>query len=201
MRWWFIFLLATSSFAADFDENTRWDLSTKLGFTLGRVTKEGSTTLAEATYDFSGIPLAIALNHDLSKFVSLSEEIQLMMDFLNRSISRIGLSESVLINLFGGARRLVSNYGNIVVIRKTGFNVSLLIKGGLHIYGASTKTSNVRLDGIVFESAAGFSSRFDLSATSSLGVELSRTLLSLAASSTRLKGSFYEASLFFRYYL
>jgi hypothetical protein len=180
------------------DDGRRWDIGLQIGTRAGGVFK-GSSTTAKV---YGGFPVAVVLHEPIARNLLLAISVQGTVDLGNFQMSSQGLDLGLHYVIWGGLRRRVSDFGEIKLLSENPFDLSLVLRAGIHSYGAVSKTNaSDSLTGTVYETMGGISYRHDISVGSAFYVQLLTTLLNMPASTERINPSLFEFNLGWRFYL
>jgi len=200
-----LLFLAPPALAA---ERTPLDFSVKTGVTAGKLIRELSTAEGidkpAMELDYGGLPLAGALNIDLSRSFTMSAEIHFIADFLNVQLTETGVHVGLAYHLLGGSRRVSTDLGYAEIVHREPYNFSLLFRVAYSHFNASPRlnpTVEEVVNGSAFESMAGIQFRQDIGERSALALEGFLTVSSLPATSERVKTNRMEFILSYRFFL
>ena len=195
--------LSSSQLIAGSDGN-RYDVSTKVGGSLGTITIESQSKAAAnkskiESYQLGGIPIYFSFNFDIFERLSLNLGPGLLLDAPNSVILRQSFELGAVFHVLGGARRLERAGNAVSIVASSPSNVSLGIRTGLNNYG--TRIEQVEFNGSAFETKIGIEYRKDNSPDSAYGSEVYATVLTMPSSVTRIRYKAFEVLAFWRLFL
>lgn len=199
--------LAATGHASALSDRTEWDFSAKTGVTMGKIRRAESSTKKEFSTSYAGIPLALSLNQDMLRSLSLNVEIHLVSDYLNVQVTETGLHLGIAYHLLGGSRRTTNDLGYAQFVYRDRYNVSLLLRFAYSHYNASPRDNpdqdpDKEINGSAFETMFGIQYRQDISDTSAITLEAFMTMSSLPASADeRVSTARNEFLISYRFFL
>ncbi len=178
------------------DDGRRWDLGIQVG------TRAGSIIKGTVVKVYGGLPVSLVLHEPVSRNLLFMVVVQGTVDLGNFQMSSQGLDLGLQYVVWGGLRRRVSDFGEIKVLSENPFDLSLILRAGIHSYGAvSRSNASDSLTGTVYETMGGISYRRDFGSSSAFYVQLLTHLLNMPASTERLNPRLLEFGLGWRFYL
>jgi hypothetical protein len=201
--WILIWFLSSSSLFAGSDGN-RYDVSTKIGGSLGSITIESQSKVAankskKDSYQLGGIPIYFSFNYDIFEHLTLNLGPGLLLDAPNSVILRQSFELGAVFHVLGGARRLERAGNAVSIVASSPSNVSIGLRTGLNNYG--TRIEQIEFNGSAFETKIGIEYRKDNSPDSAYGSEIYATVLTMPSSVTRIRYKAIEVLAFWRLFL
>jgi hypothetical protein len=196
-------LPGTTASARLFDQDQGLDVSYKLGFTNGTMSRPADGTTPPQEFQYAGMPATFALNHEMAAWFSFFYEGQVVFDFANEMVTRKGASAGVCGHMLGGSRSaVIDRFPGYTLRSKNSRNLSACARMSYFSYSASSKTNlRDRATGSIVENLYGLQYRQDVTDQMALGIEAFFTLFNIPASVERLDTRSQEVSLFLRTYI